>query len=49
MSEIGFIDVANEVGSEGERTFVIMFEEGETLNFPMVYRNEGFVVYEIAR
>ena len=49
MSEEDFISVANDVERDGEKTFVVMFEEKDTLRFPIVYRNENYLVYEIVR
>lgn len=48
LNETDFVNIANEGTRNGHKTFLIMFKERETLNFPITYANEKFVVYEVS-
>lgn len=49
LDETDFINIANELKNNSHKTFLIMFKENDTLNFPIIYRNERFIVYEITK
>jgi len=49
LTETDFVNLTNEVIRNDRKTFLVMFKERDTLNFTIVYRNERFIVYEIAQ
>ncbi len=49
LTETDFVNIANEETRNGHRTFLVMFKERDTLNFSIVYKNEKFIVYEVAQ
>lgn len=47
LDETDFINIANTIRVNGHRAFLVMFKERDTLDFPVIYTNERFTVYEI--
>lgn len=47
LTELDFINIAEEINSHRNKIFLVMFKERGLLNFKIVYRNKRFIVYEI--
>jgi hypothetical protein len=47
LDENDFIKIANEVKNDFRKIFIVMYKERAPLNFPAIYNNQKFTVYEI--
>ena len=49
LEENDFRRIAKELHKDTRKTYLVMFKERKLLDFPIVYENPGFVVYEVFR
>lgn len=47
LKEKDFTEIADEAKESSQKIFLVMFKKREPLEFPAVYQNEKFVIYEV--
>jgi hypothetical protein len=47
LNETAFINITDRESKDGRKVFLVMFADRAPLNFPVMYKNDEFVVYEI--